>query len=181
MKGNRRCPLLENRKVPLVTVAILIGLMMVCIGYVKLFYERKAEEIAPDTLLGMEKIVVSRGEDALQRVRRSHIGVIENVKDIAIVHYKKEGSDKFLTLWVTLYPNDTIARGEAEKMATGMRKIGGCWGRNLKEVEISGKRVYQTSSGDALHYFWVDGNRVFYIIPHNCTDEEIAKIIGGIS
>ncbi len=40
--------------------------------------------------------------------------------------------DKFLTLWTTLYPNETITNNETEKMVGGMRKWGGSWASNLK-------------------------------------------------
>ncbi|MEA1957411.1 MAG: hypothetical protein U9N01_03535, partial [Euryarchaeota archaeon] len=39
-----------------------------------------ASAIAPDELLGMKKVVVSCGEDALQRVKQSHTGSIEHIE-----------------------------------------------------------------------------------------------------
>jgi hypothetical protein len=126
----------------------------------------------------MKKIVVSSGVDALQRVKQSHTGSIEHIEDVAIVHYIKE--DKFLTLWTTLYPNETITNNETEKMVVGMRKWGGSWASNLKEVTIANKKVYQTSSDNISHYFWADKEWVFYIIPHNFTQDEITEIIGAI-
>jgi len=138
-----------------------------------------AAEIAPDELLGMNKIVVSSGLDALQRVKQRHIGNIEDVKDVAIVHYMKE--DGLLTLWTTLYQNETIAWDENEKMVIGMRKWGGNWSSDLKEITVAGKQVYRTSSdGVSYHYFWADGEWVFYIIPRNFSQEEVADIIGAI-
>jgi hypothetical protein len=46
-----------------------------------------AANIAPNELLGMEKLGVSNGTEALQRVKQSHTGRIEDVRDVAIVHY----------------------------------------------------------------------------------------------
>ena len=137
-----------------------------------------ATEIAPDEILGMEKIVVSCGTDALQLVKQSHSGSIDNVLDVAIVHYMKE--DRLLSLWTTLYPNETIASTENEKMAVAMQKWGGSWASNLRAVTIAGKPVYETSSGEVTHYFWAENEWVFYIIPHNFTQDEIAMIIGAI-
>jgi hypothetical protein len=137
-----------------------------------------ASEVAPDELLGMKKIVVSRGVDALQRVKQSHTGSIEHVKDVAIVHYMKE--DRMLTLWTTLYQNETIANNETEKMVVGMQKWGGSWASNLEELTIAEKQVYQTSSDGVTHYFWAEKEWVFYIIPHNFTKDEITEIIGAI-
>jgi len=137
-----------------------------------------ASEVAPDELLGMKKMVVSCGIDALRRVKQSHNGSIEDVKDVAIVHYMKE--DGMLTLWTTLYQNETVANTEAEKMVIGMRKWGGSWASDLKELTIAEKQVYQTSSDNVSHYFWADREWVFYIIPHNFTQDEIAEIIGAI-
>jgi len=139
-----------------------------------------ASTIAPDELLGMKKVVVSCGSDALQKVKQSHTGSIEYVEDVAIVHYMNMKEGKFLTLWTTLYPNETIANTETEKMVVGMRKGGGSWASNLKELTIAEKQVYQTSSDDVPHYFWADQEWVFYIIPHDFTKDEIAELIGAI-
>nr|QNO51526.1 hypothetical protein CBNPKNJC_00041 [Methanosarcinales archaeon ANME-1 ERB6] len=84
-----------------------------------------ASAIAPDELLGMEKVVVSCGEDALQRVKQSHTGSVKHVEDVATVHYMNMKEGKFLTLWTTLYPNETIANDGTEKMVAGMQKWGG--------------------------------------------------------
>nr|QNO55223.1 hypothetical protein MHJDHPNH_00025 [Methanosarcinales archaeon ANME-1 ERB7] len=137
-----------------------------------------AAEIAPDVLLGMDKMVVSTGVGALQRVKQSHAGNIAHVKDVAIVHYVKE--DGMLTLWTTLYKNETIANTENEKMVIGMQNWGGGWASNLKERTIAGKQVYQTAPDNGSHYFWADREWVFYIIPHNFTHQEISQIIGAI-
>lgn len=137
-----------------------------------------ATEIAPDVLLGMDKMVVSTGVDALQRVKQSHTGNIVHVKDVAIVHYLKE--DRMLTLWTTLYKNETVAKTENEKMVVGMRNWGGGWASNQKELTIAGKQVYQTAPDNVSHYFWADREWVFYIIPHNFTQQEISQIIGAI-
>ncbi len=140
-----------------------------------------AAEIAPDVLLGMKKIVVSCGEDALQRVKQSHTGSVEHVEDVAIVHYMNMEEGKFLTLWTTLYPNETIANDETEKMVAGMQKWGGSWASNLKEITIAEKQVYQTSSdGVTYQYFWADREWSFYIIPHDFTEDEIAEVIWAI-
>ena len=140
-----------------------------------------ASAIAPDELLGMKKVVVSCGSDALQKVKQSHTGSIEYVEDVAIAHYMNMKEGKFLTLWTTLYPNETIANNETEKMVVGMRKGGGSWASNLKKLTIAEKQVYRTSSDDVTYqYFWVDQEWVFYIIPHDFTKDEIAKVIGAI-
>jgi len=141
-----------------------------------------ASAIAPDELLGMKKEVVSCGEDALQRVKQSHTGSIEHIEDVAIVHYMNMEEGKFLTLWTTLYPNETIANDETEKMVVGMQKWGGSWASDLKELPIAEKQVYQTSSdGVTYQYFWADREWSFYIIPHDFTEDEIAEVIGAIS
>ena len=139
-----------------------------------------ASAIAPDELIGMKKVVVSCGDDALQRVKQSHTGSVEHVEDVAIVHYTNMKEGKFLTLWTTLYPNETIANDEMEKMVAGMQKWGGSWASDLKELTIAEKQVYQTSSDNVSHYFWADKEWVFYIIPHNFTEDEIAEVIGSI-
>ncbi len=138
-----------------------------------------AIEIAPAEILGMNKVVVSTGADALQRVRKSHIGSIENIEDLAIIHYHGEG-EGFLTLWTTLYQNETLASYETEKMVIGIRKFGGDWASTLEETTIDEKTVYWIAPGDLPQYFWADGAWVFYITPHNLTPEEVTLIIRAI-
>ncbi len=114
----------------LIAITVLLAAALTYVGYIELPSQKQAtstftpsaspetnvnaSKIAPDELLGMKKIVVSSGVDALQRVKQSHTGSIEHIEDVAIVHYIKE--DKFLTLWTTLYPNETITNNETEKM-----------------------------------------------------------------
>lgn len=167
------------KKILLIVIALLLVTAVVALTY-SCYHapsspEVDASEVAPDELLGMKKMVVSSSADALLRVKQSHTGSIEDVKDVAIVHYMKEG--RMLTLWTTLYQNETIANTETEKMVIGMRKWGGSWASDLKELTIAGKQVYQTSSDNVSHYFWADREWVFYIIPHNFSQDEIAEII----
>ena len=138
-----------------------------------------AIEIAPAEILGMNRVVVSTGADALQRVRKSHIGSIENIEDLAIIHYYGEG-EGFLTLWTTLYKNETLASYETEKMVIGIRKFGGDWASTLEEITIDGRIVYRIAPNNMPQYFWVDGVWVFYITPHDLTPEEVARIIRAI-
>ncbi|PXF56349.1 MAG: hypothetical protein C4B59_17035 [Candidatus Methanogaster sp.] len=138
-----------------------------------------ATEIAPAEILGMNRVVVSIGTDALQRVKESHIGSIENIEDLAIIHYHGEG-EGFLTLWTTLYKNETLANDETEKMVIGIRKFGGDWASTLEEITIDGKTVYRIAPDDLPQYFWVDGVWVFYIKPHNLTQDEVTRIICAI-
>jgi len=169
------------KKILLIVIALLLVTAVAALTYscyAPSSPEVDASEVAPDELLGMNKMVVSSSADALQRVKQSHTGSIEDVKDVAIVHYMNE--DRMLTLWTTLYQNETIAGSETEKMVIGMRKWGGSWASDLKELTITGKQVYQTSSDNVSHYFWADREWVFYIIPHNFTQDEIAEIIGAI-
>jgi len=162
----------------LVTASIYLALTMFPAPQQPVVEASAAAEIAPDVLLGMDKMVVASGPDALQRVKQSHVGNVEQVKDVAIVHYMKEGG--MLTLWTTLYQNETIARIENEKMAIGMQNWGGSWASDLKVQTIAEKQVYQTSSDNLSHYFWVDCDWIFYIVPHNFTQEETAEIICAI-
>ena len=75
----------------LVTASIYLALTMFPAPQQPVVEASAAAEIAPDVLLGMDKMVVASGPDALQRVKQSHVGNVEQVKDVAIVHYMKEG------------------------------------------------------------------------------------------
>ncbi|KAF5410298.1 MAG: hypothetical protein U9N46_04645 [Euryarchaeota archaeon] len=137
-----------------------------------------ATEIAPAELLGMQRMAVSTGADALQRVRGSHIGGIENVNDLAIIHYMDD--DRLLTLWTTLYKNESLAESETEKMVIGIRRFGGDWESTLEEIVIDEKVVYRIAPDDKPQYFWADGVWVFYIVPHNLTPDEVVQVIEAV-
>ena len=138
-----------------------------------------ATEIAPAELLGMKKVVVSTGADATRRVDQTHIGKIENVRDLAIIHYHSEDG-RFLTLWTTLYVNETLASSETEKMVVGIRKFGGDWASTLEEIAIGELTVYRIAPNDLPQYFWADGVWVFYITPHDFTPDECFRMIEAI-
>jgi len=178
----------KHLRITLVIISIItVTIAIAVIGYLGYcHYPQEAEEaeaatavaIAPEELLGMEKITVASGEDALTLVKQSHRGKIEHVRDMAIMHYMNTNGSKFLTLWTTLYPSDEIAYNEARKMAAGMRNWGDGWASNLNATTIAGKQVYITSpDGITYHYFWADHEWVFYIVPHNFSDEELKKAI----
>ena len=138
-----------------------------------------ATEIAPAELFGMQKVVVSTGADAMRRVDQTHIGKIENVYDLAIIHYHSEDG-RFLTLWTTLYENETLASSETEKMVVGIRKFGGDWASTLEEIPIGELTVYRIAPNDLPQYFWADGAWVFYITPHDFTPDECFQMIEAI-
>lgn len=138
-----------------------------------------ATEIAPAELLGMKKMVVSTGADALRHVDQLHIGKIENIYDVAIIHYIDEDG-RLLTLWTTLYENETLASGETEKMVVGIRKFGGDWAPTLEEITIGELTVYRIAPDDLPQYFWADGVWVFYIKPHDFTPDECFRMIEAI-
>ncbi len=175
--------MLANRTIRDVLIAITAAILLLSFSAYYLAHPSEVEDpgvaIAPEVLCRMNKMVVSSGTEALQLVKQSHTGSIEYVKDVAIMHYIKEHG--MLTLWTTQYPNETIANNETEKMVLGMRNWGGSWASNLKEITVAGKQVYQTTpDGESYHYFWVDGNWVFYIIPHNLSQDEVAECIAAI-
>ena len=140
--------------------------------------QKNASEIAPAEILGMGRTVVSSGSDALQRAKQRHIGSIENIEDVAIIHYSGDG--RLLTLWTTAYQNEALASNETEKMVTSMYRFGGDWASTLEEITVGGKTVYRVEPDGVPQYFWSDGRWMFYVIAHNVTSDEISVIIGAI-
>ncbi|MEA1907027.1 MAG: hypothetical protein U9N12_08785 [Euryarchaeota archaeon] len=140
--------------------------------------QQNASEIAPAEILGMGRMVVSTGPDALQRSKQRHIGDIENIEDVAIIHYNGDG--RRLTLWTTLYQSEALASSETEKMVDGMHRFGGDWASTLEEIAVGGKTVYRIEPDDLPQYFWYDGRWMFYFIAHNVTSDEIPQVIGAI-
>jgi len=146
-------------------VIAIIAIAAIGLATSQLMLPKHAADAAPDELLGMKVIVVLEGAEAIEDVRQKHIGAVENVDDIAMVQYGPAYHQ--IKLWITLYPNNTIAASENEKMADAMIRFGGNWKENLEEVTIGGKKVYRTTPNGDFHYFWVEREYVFYVtIPH---------------
>ena len=140
--------------------------------------QQNASELAPAEILGMERMVVSTGPDAMQRSKQRHIGNIENIEDVAIIHYSGDG--RMLTLWTTSYQSEALASSETEKMVNGISRFGGDWASTLEEITVAGKTVYRIEPDGVPQYFWSDGRWMFYFIAHNVTSDEIPIIIEAI-
>lgn len=123
---------------------------------------KKASELVPEQLLGMRKTTVREGETAIEEVKKSHIGKVENAEDIMIINYGP--SRHPIVLWITVYPNKKIAQIENEKMAKAMIKYDSGWEKNLTQITVEKRKVYRTSP-DAYeeHYFWAEKNWLFYV------------------
>jgi len=105
-----------RRKAGVVIAIVAIIAMALAASY--FMQPKRAADAAPDELLGMEKVVVLEGEEAIEDVRQKHIGAVENMEDMAIVQYGPAYHQ--IVLWITLYPSDDIAASENEKMADAM-------------------------------------------------------------
>ena len=135
-------------------------------------------DLTPDEIMGMRKIVCASGDEALKIVKEMHVGEIRYVQDITLLHYVGEYS--FVTVWVTVYPNESVAFEEMNRMASSMVKFG--W-KNLSKVEMNGYSVYVVvpPKGKGKQYFWCVKNVAYYIIPHNMTELEIRYFILNLS
>jgi len=136
---------------------------------------QKASEIAPNEIMGMQKMWETKGEKALESVMKSHIGDIRFVEDVAIAGYGMKG--KSITLWITTYPNASVAEIETERMANAMMNFED-WNM-LKKEKVNGYEVYSTLR-DVRHYFWSNEYCMFYIIPRNLNESEIKIIIESL-
>ncbi len=159
-------------------VIAIIAVIAIALAASYLMLPKRAADIAPDELLGMEKVVVLEGAEAIEDVRQKHIGAVENAEDIAIVQYGPAYHQ--IVLWVTLYPNDVVAASENEKMADAMVRFGGNWKENLEEVTIGGKKVYGTTPNGDFHYFWAEREYVFYVIIPRILQESTTEVITAI-
>lgn len=137
---------------------------------------QKASEIVPNEIMGMQKMWETKGEKALESVVKSHIGDIRFVEDVAIAGYGTKG--KSITLWITTYPNASVAEIETERMAKAMMNFED-WGVHLKKEKINQLEVYSTLK-NVRHYFWSNEYCMFYIIPRNLNESEIKIIIESL-
>jgi len=166
-----------RRKVGVVIAIVVIIAMALAASY--FMQPKRAADAAPDELLGIKGVVVLEGQEAIEDTRQKHIGAIESVEDIAIVQYGPAYHQ--IVLWITLYPSDDIAASENEKMADAMVRFGGNWKENLEEVSIGGKNVYRTTPNGDFHYFWAEGEYIFYVTIPSIFQESTTEIITAIN
>ncbi len=141
---------------------------------------QNATNVTPKEVMGLVKIVCLKGEPALKLVQMMHVGRIRFVKDIAVMHYMSPNSSKFVTVWVTVYPNSSVAKEETNRMAKSMVEYG--W-KDVKTMRVDGLKVYYVKPPERneTHYFWCKDDYMIYIIPHNMTLKEIKEFILKIS
>jgi len=131
-----------------------------------------AANATPDTINGMNKFVVMKGEEALYYIQKTHIGKIEHVEDIAVLHYYSNRS--LAVVWVTVYPDDKTAENETLKMVKSMKRFGKLWAE-VEKTELDGIKVFHVPVKN--HYFFVDKKYVIYMIPYNMTYSDIDVFI----
>ncbi|RLI85996.1 MAG: hypothetical protein DRP01_05125 [Archaeoglobales archaeon] len=151
-------------------ILVLVVFLMFCVSL-------DVTSVTPDEIMGMKKMVCAKGDEALEIVKRMHVGEIRDVRDIALMHYI--GNSSFVTVWVTVYPNESVAFGEIDRMANSMLSYG--W--KVEDVILDGHKVYVAIPPDSneRQYFWCVENYAYYIIPHNLTDTQVVEFIAAIS
>ncbi len=161
-------------------VILLVLILLGCSGHTQT--QTNVTNVTPNEIMGMQKIVCLTGKAALELVKEMHIGRIEFVKDIALLHYVNLTNPKsmFVTVWVTLYPNSSVAKEETERMAKAM--VGYGW-KDVKTERVDGLKVYYVKPPDKneTQYFWCKGDYMIYIIPHNMTKAQVEEFIEAVS
>ncbi len=138
-----------------------------------------ATNVTPNEIMGMKKLVCLTGKPALEMVKEMHIGRIRFVEDIALMHYIGKNASKFVVVWVTVYPNSSVAKEETRRMANAMVEFG--W-KNVSRTRIDGLEVYyvRPPGKNETHYFWCRGRVMIYIIPHGLNESQIREFIEKI-
>jgi len=126
--------------------------------------------VLPKKIMGMQKFVALKGKTALEFVKKSHIGPIKFVKDIALVHYLS--NESMMVVWITEYPSEKIAKNQTELMVKGMKKFGSVW-RYVNKTELDGINAYYIPGKN--HYFFCVGKYMIYLIPINMNKTQVAK------
>ncbi len=158
----------------------VILLVLILLGCAQQKHEEKlnATNITPDEIMGLRKVVCLTGETALEFVKKMHVGEIRFVSDIAMMHYLNltNPHSKYVTVWVTVYPNSSVARDETDRMAKSMVEYG--W-KDVRTMNVDGLKVYyiKPPGKNDTHYFWCKDSYMIYIIPHNMTSEEVKEFI----
>ncbi len=131
-----------------------------------------AANATPDSINGMNKFAVMKGEKALEYIQKAHIGKIEHVEDIAVLHYCSNSS--LAVVWVTVYPDDKTAENETLKMVRSMKKFGGLWA-GVEKIRVDGTNVFHVPVKE--QYFFVKNRYVIYLMPYNMTQSGINSFI----
>jgi len=135
-----------------------------------------ATNVTPNEIMGMRKLVCVTGKPALEMVKEMHIGKIRYVKDIALMHYIGNNSSKFVMVWVTVYPNSSVAMEETRRMAKAMIDFG--W-KDVKTMKVGDLTVYYVipPGKNETHYFWCRDSVMIYIIPKGLNETQVKEFI----
>lgn len=111
------------------------------------------------------------GTEAIEMVKRSHMGSLKAPSDMAIGYYQ-EG----LTIWITKYSSEKVATQETKRMIKAI----GRFGRGFKpptKTNVNGYPVYRTNYRGSFQYFWNINDFLIYIVPGLLSDSDVKDLI----
>lgn len=146
-------------------------------------YRAEQAESSPSDLekilsatIGPRRLLQSMGKDAAVNATKGlHKGNVKPAADATIGSY--EGG---ITIWLTRYESDRMAKEQLEKMKQAMERYGGGFER-LSEEKLGGSEVFVTRPKGEIQYFWSRKDVVAYLIPGNLGIDEIQRLIKDLN
>ncbi len=128
----------------------------------------------PETI-GEFKLVSSvEGREALESTKTLHVGSVEDIEDATIAVYMNPLS-KRLSLWVASFISEEDAEANIGRMVDAMERQPE-FGYTPKNHSLNGVQVYASLGEGKVDVFWVEENRLFYLLINEVSLEDSLSI-----
>ncbi len=132
----------------------------------------------PNSILQMRLQNIMSGQEADQIITQLHKREVTTGTNY-VGDY--EGSDYSSRLYLTVYPDSSLAIADLEAMAERIKdpEVGGQMGfEHIRELSDYSEPVYMSLQGARAHFFWVRNNRLYWLdtSPYTAMDS-IAELL----
>ncbi|MEW6189771.1 MAG: hypothetical protein AB1466_06695 [Actinomycetota bacterium] len=165
---------MKRKSIILTVISLILLITAVAIAYWSIRPET-LENYLPKEVENLNLVQTISGHRALMMARASHRGEIKDILDIAIGYYEGD-----LSIWITEYPNPSIAERETGRMVRAMIRFGRGF-EKLRKFKLNGQEIYRTLPSGKAQYFWSRENFMIYIIPGPLSEEEVERVIKRIN
>jgi len=149
---------------------LFIPLMLIVIGLIGCSGGVKNQTPLPNSIEGMQLKKVYTGNQALEMVKQLHQKPVTS-QDTYVGEY--EGKEYNAKMYITEYQSPDSAVATLEQMAGAMMNPHGDGAsamgfQHVRKLDKYGAHVYMALQGSRAHYFYVQGNKLYWldIDPH---------------
>lgn len=166
---------MTSKKISLVVIVTLIAVATIGSIIHYSFSPQKPADYLPPQIDNLSLAKMVTGQEAIVATQRSHRGSVTYITDAAIGYYQAG-----LTIWISQYKSEEIAKSETQKMATAMIRFGQGY-EEQETIKVGKTTVRLAYPKGETHYFWHQSKRMFYIAPGPLSQTQTKKLINSFN